>query len=62
LMVTWIGALPCATTLGRVFFLSYVARIISSIYSIAHRSSTSSSSLSNPSLSTMSLFLLSIVY
>jgi mannose/fructose/N-acetylgalactosamine-specific phosphotransferase system component IIC len=62
LTVTWIGVMPSVPALGPHVFLSYVACMISSIFSTSQISSHSSSSLSNPSLSAMTLFLLFILY
>jgi hypothetical protein len=62
LTLIWIGVLPSIPTLGPLVFLSYAACRIYSIFSTTQISSTSSSSLSKPSLATTTLLLVFILY
>jgi hypothetical protein len=57
LTLTWMGVFPYVPALAPLVVLSYVGHRIYSIFSTSHRSYTYSSSLANPSLSSMDLFL-----
>jgi hypothetical protein len=61
LTIIWIGFLPSLPILGPLVFLKYFAHRISSIFSTTRRSSTSSSTLSKPSLGYDSLLGIHLV-